>query len=185
MGIAKMTNKLSLLLQKPNAFHNLSVAQLVEKILQRNEGKLTATGAVAVTTGKYTGRSPKDKYIVEEAATKEKIDWGTTNQPISEEVFENLYNKVLDYLMKKRKYLFSKDSPALTQNTAYLSKLLTNWHGTIYLPTNYLFVRQRRSWMHTKQSLPLFARQILKQILLWMERDRKRLLLFLLNGGSC
>jgi phosphoenolpyruvate carboxykinase (ATP) len=101
MGIAKMTNKLSLLLQKPNVCHNLSVAQLVEKILQRNEGKLTATGAVAVTTGKYTGRSPKDKYIVEEAATKAKIDWGTTNQPISEEVFENLYNKVLDYLMKK------------------------------------------------------------------------------------
>lgn len=101
MGIAKMTNKLSLLLQKPNVFHNLSVAQLVEKILQRNEGKLTATGAVAVTTGKYTGRSPKDKYIVEEAATQAKIDWGTTNQPISEEVFENLYNKVLDYLMKK------------------------------------------------------------------------------------
>lgn len=101
MGIAKMTNKLSLLLQKPNVFHNLSVAQLVEKILQRNEGKLTTTGAVAVTTGKYTGRSPKDKYIVEEAATQAKIDWGTTNQPISEEVFENLYNKVLDYLMKK------------------------------------------------------------------------------------
>ncbi|MBY6267084.1 phosphoenolpyruvate carboxykinase (ATP), partial [Parageobacillus thermoglucosidasius] len=108
MGIAKMTNKLSLLLQKPNAFHNLSVAQLVEKILQRNEGKLTATGAVAVTTGKYTGRSPKDKYIVEEAATKEKIDWGTTNQPISEEVFENLYNKVLDYLMKKEEIFVFK-----------------------------------------------------------------------------
>jgi phosphoenolpyruvate carboxykinase (ATP) len=101
MGVANMTNKLTTLLQQPNVFHNLSVAQLVEKVLQRNEGRLTATGAVAVTTGKYTGRSPKDKYIVEEASTKAKIDWGTTNQPISEEVFENLYNKVIDYLMKK------------------------------------------------------------------------------------
>lgn len=101
MGIANMTNKLDLLLQKPYVHHQLSVAELVEKVLQRNEGRLTHTGAVAVTTGKYTGRSPKDKYIVEEPSTKQTIDWGTVNQPMSPETFEKLYDKVLDYLMKQ------------------------------------------------------------------------------------
>ncbi|ASS86889.1 phosphoenolpyruvate carboxykinase (ATP) [Geobacillus lituanicus] len=101
MGIANMTNKLDVLLQKPYVHHQLSVAELVEKVLQRNEGRLTHTGAVAVTTGKYTGRSPKDKYIVEEPSTKQTIDWGAVNQPMSPETFEKLYDKVLDYLMKQ------------------------------------------------------------------------------------
>ncbi|MGP3562404.1 MULTISPECIES: phosphoenolpyruvate carboxykinase (ATP) [Geobacillus] len=101
MGIAKMTNKLALLLQKPYVHHQLSVAELVEKVLQRNEGRLTHTGAVAVTTGKYTGRSPKDKYIVEEPSTKQTIDWGPVNQPMAPETFDKLYDKVLDYLMKQ------------------------------------------------------------------------------------
>ncbi len=67
--------------------------QLVEKVLSRNEGILTSSGAVRAETGKYTGRSPKDKYIVEEPSTKDKIDWGAVNQPISAEVFEKLYQK--------------------------------------------------------------------------------------------
>jgi phosphoenolpyruvate carboxykinase (ATP) len=101
MGIANMTNKLDVLLQKPYVHHQLSVAELVEKVLQRNEGRLTHTGAVAVTTGKYTGRSPKDKYIVEEPSTKQTIDWGPVNQPMEPETFDKLYDKVLDYLMKQ------------------------------------------------------------------------------------
>ncbi|MEH7379637.1 phosphoenolpyruvate carboxykinase (ATP) [Bacillus sp. JJ1533] len=84
-----------------NALHNLSVPILVEKVLARQEGILTSTGAVCATTGKYTGRSPEDKYIVEEASTKDRIDWGKVNKPISEAVFENLYTKVLSYLKEK------------------------------------------------------------------------------------
>lgn len=84
-----------------NVHHNLSVPQLVEKTLSRGEGILTSTGAIRATTGKYTGRSPKDKYIVEEASTKEKIDWGSVNQPISSDVFDSLYKKVLKYLHSK------------------------------------------------------------------------------------
>lgn len=66
---------------------------------------LTVDGAVRAETGKYTGRSPKDKYMVEEADTKDKIDWGKVNQPISSEVFDNLYVKVVKYL-KERDELF-------------------------------------------------------------------------------
>jgi phosphoenolpyruvate carboxykinase (ATP) len=98
MNSVSVPNELNVLLQGENIQVQLSVPQLVEKVLTRNEGSLTSTGAVRATTGKYTGRSPKDKYIVEEASIKDTISWGSVNQPISEEVFANLYTKVLDYL---------------------------------------------------------------------------------------
>ncbi|CEG28281.1 phosphoenolpyruvate carboxykinase (ATP) [Bacillus sp. B-jedd] len=79
----------------------LSVPQLVEKVLSRGEGLLTSTGAVSVSTGKYTGRSPEDKFIVDEASSRDKIDWGKINRPISEKAFSTLYNKVIDYLKQK------------------------------------------------------------------------------------
>jgi phosphoenolpyruvate carboxykinase (ATP) len=89
------------LLNGKNVKLQLSVPQLVEKVLERKEGVLTNTGAVRVSTGKYTGRSPKDKYTVEEPSTKNKIDWGTVNRPISPENFDKLYNKVIDQLKKQ------------------------------------------------------------------------------------
>lgn len=97
MNSVHIPTELNQLLKEDNVHMQLSVPQLVEKILYRNEGTLTSTGAVRVSTGKYTGRSPKDKYIVVEESTKNKIAWGP-NQPISEESFERLYQKVLDYL---------------------------------------------------------------------------------------
>ncbi|WP_032796315.1 phosphoenolpyruvate carboxykinase (ATP), partial [Streptococcus sobrinus] len=68
----------------PNVHHNLSAPKLTEKVISRNEGTLTSTGAVRATTGAYTGRSPKDKFIVREQSTENQIDWGAVNQPISE-----------------------------------------------------------------------------------------------------
>lgn len=101
MNSVSIPSELNELLQQNNVRVQLSVPQLVEKLLKRNEGLLTSTGAIRATTGKYTGRSPKDKYIVEEASSKEKIDWGAVNQPISEEAFDRLYNKVVNYLKEK------------------------------------------------------------------------------------
>lgn len=100
MNTVGISNELHELLKGNNISIQLSVPQLVEKVLNRNEGELSSTGAVKAETGKYTGRSPKDKYIVEEASTKEKIDWNS-NQSISEENFLNLYNKVISYLKEK------------------------------------------------------------------------------------
>lgn len=101
----EMKNELQALLTGENTRYNLSVPKLIEKILIRNEGVLTSTGAIRATTGTYTGRSPKDKFIVVEAPAKEKIDWGAVNQPISEAAFDRLYTKVTDYL-KRREELF-------------------------------------------------------------------------------
>ncbi|PAE24604.1 MULTISPECIES: phosphoenolpyruvate carboxykinase (ATP) [Bacillaceae] len=108
MNSVSISNELSELLNGSNIQVQLSVPQLVEKVLNRNEGCLTSTGAVRATTGKYTGRSPKDKYIVEEASNKDKMDWGSVNQPISEEAFSNLYNKVINYLKEKEEVFVFK-----------------------------------------------------------------------------
>ena len=96
-----ITNNINEFLKGNNIHVQLSVPKLVEKVLTRNEGVLTSTGAVRATTGKYTGRSPKDKFIVKEDSVKDKIDWGSVNQPISETAFSRLYHKVLDYLAEK------------------------------------------------------------------------------------
>jgi phosphoenolpyruvate carboxykinase (ATP) len=101
MNSVSISNELNELLKGDNIRNQLSVPQLVEKVLERKEAILSSTGAVRATTGKYTGRSPKDKYIVKEASSKDKIDWGAVNQPISEEAFSNLYNKVINYLRQK------------------------------------------------------------------------------------
>ncbi|MDP4086765.1 MAG: phosphoenolpyruvate carboxykinase (ATP) [Bacillota bacterium] len=108
MSILGISNELQNLLSKDNVLLQLSVPQLVEKLLSRNEGILTSTGAISVSTGKYTGRSPKDKFIVKEKSVQDKIAWGSINQPISEEAFSKLYDKVLNYLDQKDElYIFN------------------------------------------------------------------------------
>lgn len=102
------TTELTDLLTGKNVSIQLSVPQLVEKVLERKEGIITSTGAVRATTGKYTGRSPKDKYIVEEADSKEKVDWGSVNQVISEESFAKLYTKVIAYLKEQNEVFVFK-----------------------------------------------------------------------------
>src|SRR5690625_605379 len=101
MNSIRLVNDLDELLKSDHVSVQLSVPELVEKLVTGREGHLTNKGAVVVATGKYTGRSPKDKYFVEEENVKDKIDWGTINQPISPEVFANLYEKVLNYLKQK------------------------------------------------------------------------------------
>lgn len=90
-----------------NGHQDLNTAQLIEHSLRRQEGMLTPTGALRVTTGKYTGRSPKDKFIVEEESIMQDVDWGSVNQPISKEVFNNLLEKVFAYLKDKERFIFN------------------------------------------------------------------------------
>lgn len=88
-------------------YQNLSTAQLIEHALARGEGVLTADGALSVSTGKYTGRSPGDKFIVEEPSSKSQIHWGSVNRGVSEDVFERLFNRVQAYLQNRTTYEFN------------------------------------------------------------------------------
>lgn len=100
------TVDLHTILQSEGVKYNLSVSELVEAAISRNEGQLSSTGAFRATTGKYTGRSPKDKYIVDEPTTHEHIAWGPVNQPLNPEQFERLYAKALDYLQDRELFVF-------------------------------------------------------------------------------
>ncbi len=76
---------------------NLSVELLVDDIIKNKEGIIGPKGSVLVDTGVYTGRSPKDKYIVEESSSKDKIWWGEVNKKISNDIFDILYKKVIQH----------------------------------------------------------------------------------------
>jgi phosphoenolpyruvate carboxykinase (ATP) len=79
-------------------YTNLSASELVNIALERNEGVLAANKALTVSTGARTGRSPKDRFIVKDAVTEKAVDWNTTNQPITPEKFDALWDKAQAYL---------------------------------------------------------------------------------------
>ncbi len=87
-------------------YRNLPIPKLVEEALCRGEGILTSSGALSVNTGKYTGRSPNDKFIVEEPRTKNHLWWGQVNRPISEDKFDTLLKGMLYYLKNKETFVF-------------------------------------------------------------------------------
>jgi phosphoenolpyruvate carboxykinase (ATP) len=76
---------------------NLPVEGLIEDIVLNKEGKIGLNGAVMVDTGQFTGRSPLDKYIVDEVSSNQNIWWGDVNRKISNEIFDELYEKVINY----------------------------------------------------------------------------------------
>lgn len=92
-------------------YWNLTPEALIEETIKRNQGVLNDTGALAVDTGEFTGRSPKDKFIVKDAITENSVDWSSSfNLPISTEVFDKLYDKVVAYYAGKE--LFVRDCQA-------------------------------------------------------------------------
>jgi len=86
-------------------YRNLPTPILVEEILKRNEGVIAHLGPIVVKSGKYTGRSPKDKYIVKQDPSKQHVWWGKENQEISPEAFDNLYKKTVSYLQQKELFV--------------------------------------------------------------------------------
>lgn len=81
-------------------FRNLSYDDIAKHEMKNGEGEFTKSGAFAVDTGKFTGRSPNDKYTVEQAPSKDNIWWGSVNKPMKPEVFDELYGKVLEHYAK-------------------------------------------------------------------------------------
>ena len=93
-----------------NVFYQLPPAELVEAALQRNEGVLADTGALAIDTGEFTGRSPKDRFIVDDDITRDSVWWGKVNIKFDADRFDALLQKVTAYLADKD--IFVRDSSA-------------------------------------------------------------------------
>lgn len=92
---------LQTLIEQTKAHIDLSAEELAQMALQRSEVTLAANGAVVAETGARTGRSPADRFIVKDAETTAKVDWGVVNQPFTPENFNHLWQKALEYLSDK------------------------------------------------------------------------------------
>jgi phosphoenolpyruvate carboxykinase (ATP) len=107
MGTVLTLEELHSLASGPQVHGNLPVAQLVECALRRGEARLAANGALVAYTGDRTGRSPKDKFTVDDPLTHELVDWGPVNLPFSPERFEALLDRVVEHLRTRE--LFVQD----------------------------------------------------------------------------
>ena len=90
---------------------NLDPALLIEHSISRGVGRLSSTGALVIETGKFTGRSPKDRYIVKDTLTQKTVDWGGINIPIESKMFDQLFDKVKTY-QKQLKEVYIRDAYA-------------------------------------------------------------------------
>ena len=84
---------------------NLTPAELIEHALRNGEGSLTDTGALMADTGKFTGRSPKDRFVVKDANTEDSVWWGDINIPFAADKFDQLHEKMVAYLADKELYV--------------------------------------------------------------------------------
>lgn len=113
-GLFSMSNEAKVKEQLEKAFllnlgkihYNLNIPELTEEAFSRGEGCFTDTGALAVKTGKYTGRSPKDRFFVDTESVHDKIKWGDTNKPITVETYNKLYYRLGAYLEDTDLYVF-------------------------------------------------------------------------------
>jgi phosphoenolpyruvate carboxykinase (ATP) len=109
---------------------NQSMPVLCEHAVRRGEGELAFGGSFSACTGPYTGRTPRDKYIVEEPGTVDTVDWGKINQPVAPERFASLQQRMLAYLQGRE--LFVQDLHAGADPTYRLPvRVVTDsaWHS--------------------------------------------------------
>lgn len=129
----------SLGLNVGTAHWNLSPEELVNKTLELGQGVLNDTGALCVSTGKFTGRSPKDKFTVKDAITEDSVDWGDVNIPMEPATFDKLYDKVCAYMAGKEVWV--RDAYACADPAYRLNIRVVNETPWANLFCNDLFLR--------------------------------------------
>ena len=109
---------------------HLSSEELIEEAVNNNEGIIASNGAFSTSTGKRTGRSPNDRFIVQEPTTSDLIDWGDINKPFESSKFDLLWDKVETYLSSKNRY--TSNLHVGSHEDHYLPIKVTTetaWHG--------------------------------------------------------
>lgn len=122
-----------------SAYWNLSSNELIKETLQKNQGTLTANGTLVIQTGKFTGRSPKDRFIVKDNITSDSVDWNDINQPYAPENFDILQDKLTAYLNGKDLYI--KDAAIVNASEHQLNvRLVAEYPWSAHFVHN-MFIR--------------------------------------------
>src|SRR3990167_5529443 len=131
---------ISNLLSKHNIFYNLGSAELIEKAVKSQQGTLSADGALVVRTNR-TGRSPEDKFIVKEPSSEKHIFWGKINKPISQETYEHLRFKILEYLDNQPEVFVQKLQCGADPENGIPVNVITesSWHAAF---ANNMFIKK-------------------------------------------
>ena len=137
---AKSANLAELGLEKvKTAYWNLSPEELINETIQRKQGVLSDAGALAIDTGEFTGRSPKDKFIVEDDITRDTVWWGDINIKFDKEKYDGLYKRLTAYFNDKD--VFVRDSYACADPKYRLNIRVVTEHPWANLFANNLFLR--------------------------------------------
>ena len=147
---SKFTNQLIEFGINPSkVYRNLTVNNLVEIAVQKNEGIVTSTGSLSVKTGKYTGRSPDDRYIVYDDETHENVDWGKINHQFPTGKFDKIFEKMKKFVEGKELFVFDGFAGADKENRLPI-RVLTD-HAWQSLFARQLFVRPSSAELETHE----------------------------------
>lgn len=119
--------------------YQLPPAELTEQTIQRGEGILSDSGALVIKTGEFTGRSPKDKFIVKDELTKDSVDWNDFNLAIEEKYFDQLYLKITDHISQKE--IWVRDCYACADPSYRINIRVINENPWSNLFANNMFLR--------------------------------------------
>ncbi|MEX2597369.1 MAG: phosphoenolpyruvate carboxykinase (ATP) [Salibacteraceae bacterium] len=134
--------------QVRNAFWNLDPAELLEDVVINGDGFLTDTGALAIDTGEFTGRSPKDKFIVKDSTTEHTVWWdGSFNTPFDKDKFEPLMNRMKAYLQNKDVYV--RDCIACADPEYRLNIRVVTEYAWSNIFANNMFIRPNEEEINT------------------------------------
>jgi phosphoenolpyruvate carboxykinase (ATP) len=128
-------------IQNPGTVYwNLTTPMLYERIVRRHEGVLAHLGPIIVRTGDHTGRSPHDKFIVEEPSSKDDIWWGNVNRPMDEDCFNDIHRRMLAYIQNRDIFIFNGYAGADPEYRTPV-RIITNyaWHN---LFARNMFIRE-------------------------------------------
>jgi len=134
-------------------YWNLSGGALYEHAVRRNEGVVAHLGPLVVNTGRYTGRSPNDKFIVREPTSQDHIGWGQVNRPFEPESFDRIHQRMLAYLQGRDLYVqdcFAGADPNYRRPIRVLTELA--WHS---LFARNMFIRP--DWSQVHQHVPEYT----------------------------
>ena len=129
-------------------YWNLSPAALIEHTISSGQGELASSGALKVNTGQFTGRSPKDRYIVEDKITSKTVDWGTVNQPITTAQYDKLYKQVINHL-NNRVQIYARDAYACASLNYRLNVRVYSEQPWQSLFVNNMFLRPTKKEVST------------------------------------